>query len=184
METERLYIRRFVPEDWQDLYEFLSQESVCKYEPYEVFSKEAAKTEAIYRSSDYYWAVCLKDSKKLIGNIYLHTRKLGVWELAFAFNEYYQGKGYATEAAWALINDVFTDKGAHRVEATCNPQNTASWKLLERLGFSREGHIRQDTCFKCDEQGHRIWTDTYIYGLLVSSWFEINASRPSVTISQ
>ena len=62
METERLMIRRFEPDDWQDLYEYLSQEEVVKYEPYEVFTEEASKQEAVRRSGDdNFRAVCLKD---------------------------------------------------------------------------------------------------------------------------
>ena len=172
METERLLIRRFTPDDWRDLFEYLSQESVCRYEPYEVCTEEEAKNQAVCRSKDHYWAICLKESGKVIGNIYLHTWKYGVWELGYAFNEKFQGKGYATESARALIEDVFKQKRAHRVEAHCNPQNTASWKLLERLGFRREGHILEDTCFKKDDMGRPIWTDTYKYGLLVSEWLK------------
>jgi len=172
MGTKRLLLRRFTPDDWQDLFEYLSQESVCRYEPYEIFTEEAAKNEAVRRSKDHFWAVCLKDSKKVIGNIYLHTFKWGVWELGYAFNEKFQGKGYATESAGALIDDAFRHKGAHRVEARCNPQNIASWKLLERLGFRREGHLREDTCFKQDENRRPIWTDTFVYGLLASEWVE------------
>ena len=47
MKTERLLIRRFTPNDWEDLYEYLSQEDVVKYEPYDVFTKEQSKEEAI-----------------------------------------------------------------------------------------------------------------------------------------
>ena len=60
----------------------------------------------------------------------------------------YQGNGYATEAARALVNDAFTNNNAHRVIARCNVLNTASWKLLERLGMRREGHLLQNVWFK------------------------------------
>ena len=177
METARLFIRRFVPDDWQDLYEYLSQESVCKYQPYDIFTEEDAKNEADNRTRDYYWAVCLKDNNKLIGDIYLHTFKYGVWELDFAFNENFQKRGYATEAAAALIDDVFSNKGAHRIEARCNPHNIDSWRLLERLGFTREGHLLQDTCFKYDKSKRPIWTDTYIYGIVATKWLERDHPR-------
>lgn len=52
METERLWIRRFSAEDWKDLHEYLSQESVVKYEPYSLFSADESRTEALRRSSD------------------------------------------------------------------------------------------------------------------------------------
>jgi RimJ/RimL family protein N-acetyltransferase len=51
LETERLIIRRFRPNDWRDLYEYLSQPETVKYEPYEPFLPDQAKQEAQYRST-------------------------------------------------------------------------------------------------------------------------------------
>ena len=52
LETDRLFIRRFCPEDWSDMYDYLSQEQVVKYEPYNVLSKEECKQLAIARSDN------------------------------------------------------------------------------------------------------------------------------------
>ena len=57
-------------------------------------------------------------------------------------------------------------KGVHRVFAECDPQNPASWRLLEALGFKREGHLRQNVYFWEDGDGRPVWKDTYVYGLL------------------
>jgi RimJ/RimL family protein N-acetyltransferase len=173
MPTERLLIRKFTPDDWEDLFEYLSQESVVKFEPYEVFTEEGCKLEATKRSKDNnFWAVCLKNTSKLIGNIYLAKRDYETWELGYVFNANYQGKGYATEAAYALIDDAFKNHSARRVIAMCNPLNKPSWKLLERLGMRREGHLRQNIFFKKDANGCPIWLDTYEYAFLNTEWFE------------
>ena len=172
METERLLIRRFTPDDWQDLYAYLSQEAVVKYEPYEVFTEDSSKQEAIRRSEDNnFWAVCLKDCEKLIGNIYLSKQEFDTWELGYVFNADYHGKGYATEATRVVVNDVFKNHNARRIIAMCNPLNESSWKLLERLGMRREGHLRQNIYFKKDLTGYPIWQDTYEYGILAEEWF-------------
>ena len=72
LETDRLIIRRFKADDWEDLYEYLSDPDVVRFEPYEVFNKEQAKEEAASRSKiESFFAVCLKASGKLIGNIYI-----------------------------------------------------------------------------------------------------------------
>ena len=171
METKHLLIRRFTPDDWQDLFEYLSQEAVVKYEPYEVFTKEASKQEAVRRSGDNdFWAVCLKDSGKLIGNIYLSKKEFDTWELGYVINAEYQGMGYATEASLTIVDDVFRNHNAHRVIAMCNPLNESSWKLLERLGMRREGHLRQNIYFETDSAGFPIWQDTYEYGILAAEW--------------
>lgn len=171
METERLSIRRFSPEDWQDLHEYLSQENVVKFEPYGVFTQEECRQEAARRAGDpSFWAVYLKDCGKLIGNVYLAKGEFDTWELGFVFGERYQGKGYATEAARALVSDVFQSKNAHRVVAMVNPLNTASWRLLERLGMRREGYLMQNIFFHRDEEGQPLWQDTYAYAMLAEEW--------------
>ena len=73
-----------------------------------------------------------------------------------------RGHGYATEAAAALIEALFTHTQVHRVVATLDPQNTASERLLERLGFQREGVARQAAFV-----GGR-WVDDLTYSLLRS----------------
>lgn len=111
METERLLIRKFMPDDWHDLYEYLSQEEVVKYEPYGIFTEEQAKQEAISRSDNPdFWAVCLKDTEKRIGNIYLSKQE---FDTGYVFNSDYQGKGYATEAVKALIEELFANDEAN-----------------------------------------------------------------------
>ena len=52
----------------------------------------------------------------------------------------------------------------------CNPLNKPSWKLLERLGFRREGHLIKNIYFKKDSLGDPIWSDTYEYGILAEEW--------------
>ncbi|MBZ9637347.1 GNAT family N-acetyltransferase [Clostridium sp. FP1] len=170
LETERLILRKFSCDDWKDLYEYLSQETVVKYEPYEVYSKDACKKEAIYRSQqDAFWAVCLKENNKLIGNIYFQEQEpeaFLTWEIGYVFNPIYYGQGYATEACREILDYGFQQLNARRIVAMCNPENIASWKLLERLNMRREGHLRKNIFFKCDEKREPIWSDTYEYAVL------------------
>ena len=137
METERLIIRKFKIDDWEDLYEYLSQEMVVKYEPYDIRTQDESKQEAIKRSQqDVFWAVCLKENNKLIGNLYFEQqdpKKFFTWELGYVFNFEYWGKGYATEACKMILDYGFKQLKARRIIAMCNPLNTASWKLMERL---------------------------------------------------
>ena len=171
MKTKRLSIRKFTEEDWQDLFDYLSKEEVVEFEPYDVLSVEECKKEAIRRSQDdSFWAVCIAETNKLIGNIYLASQEFDTQELGYVFNPEFQGKGYATEAALALIEHAFKEKHAHRIFARCNPLNVSSWQLLERLGLRREGHLRQNIWFKKDGQGKPIWVDTFEYAILASEY--------------
>ncbi len=170
LETQRLVLRGFQEKDWKDLYEYLSLESVVRYEPYNPFTEEEAKREASRRVRDEsFWAVCLKDSGKLIGNLYfrqVEPEEFMEWELGFVFNPAYHGKGYATESCKKIIEYGLGDLGVRRVVSVCNPENFSSWRLLERLGMRREGHFLKNIYFKRDRDGNPIWQDTYQYALL------------------
>ncbi|MBU3174673.1 GNAT family N-acetyltransferase [Clostridium estertheticum] len=167
--TDRLIIRKFNKTDWKDLYEYLSNDTVVKYEPYNVYTETEAKKEAIDRAKgELFYAVCLKESGKLIGNLYLAKGDFDTWEIGYVFNLNYWGKGYATESAKALMNTVFSQLGARRIVAMCNPLNVHSWKLLDRLGMRREGTLIKNIYFKKDINGDPLWSDTYEYGILKS----------------
>lgn len=173
--TQRLLIRSFSRNDWKDLYEYLSDEMVIRFEPYEVFNEEQCRHEAIQRSkNNAFLAVCLKESNKLIGNLYFTEQEFNTWELGYVFNQNYQGLGYATEGAMAVLREAFDNMDARRVIAMCNPKNDASWRLLERLGMRREGHLLKNIYFKKDQYGDPIWQDTYEYAILDEEWRGLN----------
>jgi RimJ/RimL family protein N-acetyltransferase len=171
LQTERLIIRQFLPRDGADLFEYLSDPNVVRYEPYDVLTLEECCLEAEQRTGDEaFWAVCLHDGQKLIGNLYFEKQRFDTWELGYVFNASYQGKGYALESAQALMRYAFTMLGARRIVANCNPDNEKSWRLLERLGFRREGHRIRGVYFKRDENGCPLWHDTYEYAILAEEW--------------
>ena len=177
--TKRLKLRKFTKDDWQDLYEYLSKEEVVKFEPYEVYTKKQCKEEVIKRSQDdTFWAVVLKSNNKLIGNVYFNQQKpkeFFTWEIGYVFNPLYYGKGYATESCRRILDYGFKELNARRIVAMCNPDNIPSWKLLERLNMRREGYLRRNVYFKCDDKGKPIWNDTYQYAILAEEWFNLNS---------
>lgn len=178
LETKRLCIRRFEKRDGEDLFEYLSDEEVVKFEPYHVFSKEQASQEAIRRADrKEFLAVCLKDSQKLIGNLYFCPGNFDTWELGYVFNRSYQKKGYATESAYALLKVAFSELNARRVIAKCSPKNPSSWRLMERLKMRREGLMLQNVYFKTNDLGEPIWLDTYQYAILKPEWDRMKDSN-------
>ncbi|CAN5355898.1 hypothetical protein BH11ACT1_BH11ACT1_02070 [soil metagenome] len=90
------------------------------------------------------------------------------------------GNGYGTEACRALLRELVVDRSAHRVVAHCDPRNTRSWALLERLGFRREAHLRSAASFQVDDAGRRIWHDTFGYGLLAGEWERAAVGWPRI----
>jgi RimJ/RimL family protein N-acetyltransferase len=166
--TERLKIRNFSKSDFNDLHEYLSDKDTYKYEPGEPITIIESKTLCNERSkNNKFLAVQFKN--KIIGHIYIgqmKPKKLMTWEIGFIFNKKYQGKGYATESLKAIIEYGFDKMGIHKIIAHCNPKNTSSWKLLERVKMKREGKLRKNVYFNVDTNGNPIWLDTYEYGLL------------------
>ena len=170
IETERLIIRYFEENDGSDLYDYLSKEEVVQFEPYKTYTYEMAVAEAKKRTANHdFHAVCLKTGK-VIGNVWLSKGDFDTWELGYVFNSDYWGNGYAYESSRALLSYVFENCNARRIVANCNPLNSGSWKLLERLGFRREGTLLKNVYFFKDEANNPIWLDTYEYGILKEEW--------------
>lgn len=166
IETERLILRSFRLEDLDDLYEMLSDAETVKYEPYLPMTMEEVRSNLDWRiSTEEMIAVQRKSDGKMIGGIYLGAREFNALELGYVFNRSCWGMGYAAEGCQSIIQQAFS-RGIHRIYAECDPNNPASWRLLERLGFQREAHLHQNIFFWKDEAGTPLWKDTFIYGRL------------------
>ena len=144
METESLILRRYNENDLEDLYEYLSDPEVVRFEPHKPLNMEETEGNLTWRiSTDEMTAVETKDTHKMIGNVYMGKRDFNTIEMGYVFNRNYWGHGYAAESCRALIDDAFA-KGIHRIYAECDSQNENSWRLLERLGFEREAHLHRN----------------------------------------
>ena len=164
--TRRLILRRFEESDRDDLFEFLSQLETDEFEGFPGIRRDKVREQLRLRvGSEEYYAVEHRASGKVIGNIYCGMREFDTRELGAIINEDYRRQGYAAEALAAVAKDAF-ETGIHRVFAACDPRNTASRKLLEKLAFRREAHFREDVFFHTDENGRPKWKDTYVYALL------------------
>lgn len=86
-------------------------------------------------------------------------------ELGWTLDPAHTGHGYATEAAQALIDHSFTDLGIHRLTANCFAANTASVRLIERLGMRPEQHAVEESLHRSGR-----WLDTLQYALLDREW--------------
>ncbi|HSK69928.1 MAG TPA: GNAT family N-acetyltransferase [Candidatus Limnocylindria bacterium] len=164
--TARLALRALRAGDLADFREIVSSPEALRFEPYGVMDPAQAGRELEGRvASGAFTAAVLKETGKMVGMVYLGRRDYETMELGFLFHPGYWGRGYAREACGALVREAFAH-GAHRVYAECDPDNAPSWRLLERLGFRREGHLRKNVFFRRDGQGNPVWKDTYVYALL------------------
>lgn len=168
--TKWLILRPFEESDYDDLFEFLSQLEKDEFEGYPGITYENGKDHLAYRiGSDEFYAIELKGTGKVIGNIYCGKRDFEAREVGYIINKQYQRFGYAGEALSAVVDCAFR-AGAHRLYAECDPRNIPSWKLLERVGFRRKAHFRQNIFFHKDENGAPIWKDTFVYAIIAEDW--------------
>ncbi|QTD42997.1 GNAT family N-acetyltransferase [Sporosarcina sp. Te-1] len=161
--TKRLVIREFHSQDWQAVHAYTSDPNVMKYIPEGVFSERDAK-EFVYKNRGKdaeKFPVILQEEDILIGHIAFH-KYFGehTYEIGWVFNPNYHNKGYASEAAQAILEYGFTEMNLHRIIATCQPENPPSYRVMEKIGMRREGFFK-----KCIPQGNE-WWDEYYYAIL------------------
>jgi RimJ/RimL family protein N-acetyltransferase len=85
-------------------------------------------------------------------------------DIGYELHPEHWGKGYATEAARAVVAFGFEELALHRVSAWCIADNTGSARVLEKAGLRLEGRLRENERFR----GR--WWDTLLYGMLRSEW--------------
>ena len=171
--TPRLVMRWVSEDDIDALYEIFSDPEVTRYWSSAAFAnREAAVTmqrkiaEDNLKDSVWKWGLALRDTNKLIGTVTLFNLSLsnGRAEIGYAMARAYWGKGYMNEALKAMIVHAFDVVKLRRLEADVDPRNTASVRTLERLGFQREGFLRERWHVEGEIQ------DAFFYGLLKREW--------------
>lgn len=154
VETERLILRDFQSEDWERIHIYGSVADFTKYEVWGPNSVEDTKNfiaEAIAKSNktpryQFELAVCLKAENLLIGGcgIRRDTELSNVANLGWAINPEFQNKGYATEAAKALVEFGFKKLKLAVIYANCDTRNIASYKVMQKLGMQNVGLSKGD----------------------------------------
>jgi RimJ/RimL family protein N-acetyltransferase len=158
IETERLYLRPYQAGDGPLYYaaSLRNRQHLARYESGNVLMqlKDEEHAEAIVRELAADWvsrncffiAIFEKDTDAWVGQVYIGPTN---WELpefiiGYVADVNHEGKGYITEAVNGVLCMLFDDFGAHRVRSECNDTNIRSYRLLERCGFTREGHFREN----------------------------------------
>jgi len=181
LESERLIVRNFKPDDWRDLQEYVSQKRIFEFESeWDCTDAGCRESTEYFSKGETFWAVALKDNGKMIGHIYFNKTKpehFMTWEIGYIFNPEYYGNGYATEACNLILKYAFEELNAHRVLAKCCPDNIKSWKLLERLSMRREGLCKKAYSIKKNANGEPIWWDELIYAILDEEWSVLNHKK-------
>ena len=171
--TERLTLRAISERDVEAQYAVFSDPEVTRYwsrGPWtgieEAAEATAAAVAAYADGSALRLGIVLRTTGLLIGNVSLHhfeqaSRRC---EIGYALARAHWGHGYVTEALRAMLDHGFDTLGLNRIEADVDPRNTGSARVLEKLGFQKEGYMAE----RWIVQGEP--ADTVWYGLLKRHW--------------
>lgn len=173
IETDRLRLRAITAEDVDDFFAVYSNVEVMRYWSTPPLPDKEAASKVIREIQEGFknrqmlkWGLALREDDKLIGSVTLfhpdftHRRV----EVGYALGREYWQKGYMQETLNAVFNYAFDELNFHRLEADVDPRNTASIRILERLGFQREGYLRERWQVNGEIQ------DAIFFGLLKPDW--------------
>lgn len=170
METRRLVLRRFTERDAADLFAYLHAPTASCFLSLALATLRDAEREAAKRSGDdNRIAVCLRDSGRLIGDLFAEPEE-DTFSVGWNVNPGYGGKGYACEAAAALFAWLFTQRAARRLYAYVEDTNLRSRRLCEKLGMRQEGVFKEFISFRNDDNGVPVYENTMQYALLRHEW--------------
>lgn len=164
--TERLVLRVMRSADARAFAAYRNDPEVARYQSWDLpFTlDDATRSLAGQDAADDLtlggWTqLAVEHDGELIGDVCAHVDESGgVAEIGFTLIPGHQGRGYALEAASALVSDLVDRVGVHRVQAELDPANAASQRLLERLGLRHESTTTRS--FLCRGE----WVDTMRYG--------------------
>ena len=173
LRTARLALRQLSQEDLEALFAIFSNAEVMRYWSTPPYTRRAQVEERVRTFVEGYengtslsLGIEREEDHALVGNCSLFdfhedSRRA---QVGYCLGRPYWGMGYMHEALTALVNHAFDGLGLNRLEADIDPRNLASAKALERLGFVREGFLRERWIVDGEV------SDTALYGLLQREW--------------
>lgn len=169
IETKRLVLRLINKRDLPALFAVNGDEEVFRYSPRESWKTQAdgeawfSRVIAFRKSgTTIQFVIVLRDGGRPIGTlaIFHFEESVGSAEIGYVLGREHWGKGLMKEALTGVVEFGFETLGLKRLEAELDPRNKASVKVLERVGFSHEGHRRRNYFSKGEV------TDAGLYGML------------------
>lgn len=178
LETDALVIRKYKRGDgkqYNDLFERNNNRDLLKEyvdEATEITTTEEAEIKIREHAAEweartrFVMGIWLKTEELYIGRIWIEPKnwEVPLFELGYFVDCGYHRRGFAFEAAKRSLSFLFDKLHAHKVIILTRDTNEKSWKLAERLGFVREGHLRE-----CRIESGRRWGH-YHYGILVGEY--------------
>jgi ribosomal-protein-alanine N-acetyltransferase len=167
--SEHYVLNNIIEANPQQLFDLYSHPEVIRYIDMPPLKSLADAQNYIFKAVDLFekkqkvvWAIYNKEQKDLLGIIRLYgiNREHHFANIGFELNRQYWGKGIISECLQVVLNFLFTQIQFNRIEAQTFVGNERSIRLLERLGFKREGRLQQNFLIKGN------YEDSYLYALI------------------
>jgi len=171
--ANRVSLRWISEKDVDALYRIFSNTEVMRYWSTPPLPDRNAAVKLLHEIHDDFqsqtflkWGIARRTDDALIGTTTLFNLDLKSHraEIGYCLDRDEWGKGYMNEALQAVLAYAFIELAMHRIEADVDPRNSASIRTIERLGFQREGYLRERWQVNGEIQ------DTVFYGLLRPEW--------------
>lgn len=177
LETDRLFLRPLNLDDIKAFSAYRSDPDIARYQGWGTPFTEEQAEEFIEQMKDIapgevgQWlqlGMELKSTGGLIGDVAFQIIKDShrQAEIGMTLSNPFQRQGYGFEAVVSLVDYLFNDLNVHRVIANCDPENLPAHRLLERVGFRREGCFIESLWYK----GY--WASELLFGLIEREWKE------------
>lgn len=149
--NRQIYLRAFEPEDYKVIVSWRNDREIAQKLGGSIsyFSAEREKKwvlDTIYGHGDVKLAICLREDNSHIGNVYLtginYINRTAESHIMIGDKSCW-GKGYGGEALMEILTYGFNELGLNRIEARINADNTASLRLFQKIGYRREGVLRE-----------------------------------------
>lgn len=173
LETERLVLRRFGPEDVETLVAHELDPRIMRYirdlQPEDQVRAKVGGMFGPWRGEDGEWlglAMERRAAAGMIGVLALRITEAGheTVEVGWRLHPDHQRQGLCLEACRCLLDLLFGEAGVRKVVAFCVADNTASLRLMQRLGMRQEGRLREFSRLG------EVWHDELVCGLLAREW--------------
>lgn len=172
LRTRRLLLRPLTVADAPALFPVFSDPDSMRW--FGELHRTQADTEALfhdytvgpYAAGARQWAILPAGGGAPVGSLSLHRMQQGMCQTGYILVPAARGRGLASEALAAVLTHAFLELGLHRVEAKVDPDNIASLRTVERLGFVREARLRRS--FPARDE----WRDEVVFGLLAREWLD------------
>jgi RimJ/RimL family protein N-acetyltransferase len=181
LKTDRLLLRDLTEGDWVGVHEYSSDPEVCQFMVWgpnsaretKEFVKRAIRAAKERPRFAYDFAITQQNSDQVIGAVSLILVGFPPNQamVGYVLARQHWGKGIMSEAVQAVIGFGFDTLKLHRISASCDPKNVASFRVMEKCGMRREAYFVEDKFVKGK------WRDTLYYSILAREWRDRKVRR-------